>query len=312
MKIGHFALMLSLVVGCAGANPLDGARDPGTQRDPGSSHNSDSREDAGAAQFVVKVTGVGPPVIFIPGLASAGEVWDGVVADSRETHACHVLTLAGFAGEPPIAAPVLPQVREALARYIVDHQLTRPVIVGHSLGGFLALDLAATHPELVGPMLIVDGLPFLPAATDPRATPDSVRPQADALRRQLISTPPAELEATERRTLGTMIRDPAKIELALGWFMRSDLPTVGESMLELMTTDLRPALGNIQRPLRVIGTWIAYAPHASREQTEARFIAQYATAPHVHIVMADGARHFVMFDDLPFLLGQVHEVLGQP
>jgi N-formylmaleamate deformylase len=290
MKIKRSLALLLLVVGCAGTGA----------------------SDAATPEFVVTVTGEGPPVILIPGLASAGEVWDGVVADLRGTHACHVVTLAGFAGTPPIAAPVLDQVRDALARYIAERRLARPLVVGHSLGGFVALDLAAKHPELSGPLLIVDSLPFLAAVSDPQATPASFRPQAEALRRQLVSTPDAELRAMKRLELATMIRDPEKIELALDWFMRSDLPTVGQTLVELMTTDLRPALGSIQRPVRVIGTWIAYAAEATRAQTEAQFIAQYAGLPAVEIVMADEARHFVMFDDLPFLLAQVHEILGSP
>jgi hypothetical protein len=41
-------------------------------------------------------------------------------------------------------------------------------------------------------------------------------------------------------------------------------------------------------------------------------VAEYANLPGVEIVMADHARHFVMFDDLAFLLAQVHEVLARP
>lgn len=57
--------------------------------------------------FAVKVTGHGRPVILIPGLSSSGAVWDGTVAHLKSRFECHVLTLAGFAGEPRIPAPFL-------------------------------------------------------------------------------------------------------------------------------------------------------------------------------------------------------------
>lgn len=34
-------------------------------------------------------------------------------------------------------------------------------MIGHSLGGMLAMPLATDHPDLVGPLVIVDGMPFL-------------------------------------------------------------------------------------------------------------------------------------------------------
>src|SRR3954465_8013399 len=80
--------------------------------------------------FSVKVTGTGRPVVFIPGLASAGSVWDGTVAHLGGKVQAHVATLAGFAGEPPIAAPFLPAVHDQLAAYI--HHLDHPIVVGHS------------------------------------------------------------------------------------------------------------------------------------------------------------------------------------
>jgi pimeloyl-ACP methyl ester carboxylesterase len=263
-----------------------------------------------APAFAVSVVGQGPPVIFIPGLGGAGQVWSSTVEKLQQRHTCHVLTLAGFAGQAPIEAPVLPQVREAIARYITDERLARPVIVGHSLGGFLAVDLAARHPELPGPLVIVDALPFLPAATDPTATPESVRPQAEALRRQLRDTPTTQLREIERQTLRTMIRDEDKIELALDWFMRSDPNTLGETVLEMMTTDLRPALPRVASPALVIGTWVAMSSFVTRAHVEALFRAQYGGLATWQFVMAEKAKHFVMLDDPDFLVAAIQSFIG--
>ena len=78
-------------------------------------------------------------MILIPGLASSGETWDTTVARYRARFACHVLTVAGFAGVPPIDGPLLPAVHRDLAEYIRAQKLDRPIIVGHSLGGTIAL-----------------------------------------------------------------------------------------------------------------------------------------------------------------------------
>ena len=97
--------------------------------------------------FEVAVEGSGPPVILVPGLATTGEVWRGTVERLRDRYQLHVLTLAGFGGPEPIGAPFLPRVAAALAEYVDERRLERPVLVGHSLGGFVSLLAASSTPD---------------------------------------------------------------------------------------------------------------------------------------------------------------------
>ena len=68
------------------------------------------------ASFSVKVTGRGPAMIFVPGLTNGGAVWDDIVSVFADQYECHVFTLAGFPGQPPIPADStwLPDMREAM------------------------------------------------------------------------------------------------------------------------------------------------------------------------------------------------------
>ncbi len=116
------------------------------------------------ATFTVTVAGQGQPIIMIPGLASSGATWDGITKHLEAHFRCFQLTLAGFAGVPPIDDPLLATAREQIAAYIRDNHLDRPVILGHSLGGSIALDLAERDPQLVGPVIVVDSLPFFAQA----------------------------------------------------------------------------------------------------------------------------------------------------
>src|SRR5690348_3377646 len=88
--------------------------------------------------FKVEVVGHGPPMILIPGLGCSGDVWKETVAHFQDRYECHVLTLAGFAGEKPIDPPILSTVRDGILQYIREKKLGKPTIVGHSIGGFLA------------------------------------------------------------------------------------------------------------------------------------------------------------------------------
>src|SRR5580704_5732544 len=99
--------------------------------------------------FAVSKTGHGSPLIFIPGLECSGDVWKDAVAHFSDRHTCYVLTLPGFAGQPPISdSNILATVVSQLAEYIHENHIQKPVIIGHSLGGWVALAIGVAYPDL--------------------------------------------------------------------------------------------------------------------------------------------------------------------
>jgi N-formylmaleamate deformylase len=251
-----------------------------------------------APSFHVDITGKGKPMILIPGFASSGKTWDSTVARYKDRYECHVLTLGGFAGEPRIEAPFLETVRKDLAEYIRKNKMDKPVIVGHSLGGFMALWLAAKEPDLVGPLVIVDSLPFLAAIMQPGATAESVKPMAEGMRKMFSGPPTAETDKQGEASIKSMVTGTADYEMILGWSKKSDRIAEGNAMYDMMTTDLRDDVSKITAPTLGIGTWIGYKQYGvTRDQVEKNFRDQYAKLKNFQLVLSDKARHFVMLDD---------------
>ena len=148
-------------------------------------------------------------MILIPGLTCDGAVWDSTVARFGDRYECHVITIAGFAGQPPIERrPMMENVVIDLAEYIRTEGLDRPVIVGHSIGAFTAMLLASTEPGLVGPVVAVDGMPFYSALTNPNATEESARPAAEMMRAMMSNMPPAQMAAQSRATASSRSTTP--------------------------------------------------------------------------------------------------------
>ena len=161
-----------------------------------------------ATPFEVRVTGKGPDVLLIPGLASSGAVWDDTVRPLCTTHRCHVFTLAGFAGVPAQPGPLLDNVDAALAAYIEQQHLKAPVVIGHSLGGFVALRLAIAHPADVGRLVIVDTLPALGAARMDSATPQQLHDFAPQMRAQLMAQDAAAYAEGQARQIAALSPRP--------------------------------------------------------------------------------------------------------
>jgi N-formylmaleamate deformylase len=264
--------------------------------------------------FVVKVVGKGRPVLLIPGLTCPGAVWNETVARYQGQYQCHIISLAGFGGvapQQPVPAHLLQDTRDQLLAYIKAQKLSRPLVIGHSLGGFLALWMAATDPAALGPLEIVDSLPFLPAIQNPAATAELARPQAEQLRQQVSQG--HMTMAAERQMAASMVTDTARIAQVARWGLASDPATVGQAMYDMYATDLRADIARIKQPVLVLGTWAAYKQYgATKESTRAIFAQQYTQLPQARIEMSEAGRHFVMYDDTAWFFSQTDAFLKQP
>ncbi|WP_373991174.1 alpha/beta fold hydrolase [Duganella sp. BuS-21] len=262
--------------------------------------------------FKVDVTGTGAPIILIPGLGSSGGVWDGTVAHycGSGKHQCHVLTLAGFAGEPAIDTPLLPAVEQQLSSYIADNKLQSPVVIGHSLGGFLGMKLAAGHPEQVGRLVIVDTLPALGATQVPSITVAQLKQLAEGMRANMKGQDAQTFKAGQLSMLRTMITKQEDMDRVMAAGKLSDRSTVIDAMADLMGSDLREDISRITAPTLVLGTWIAYKDYAPKPAITAMYTTQYAKLPGVRVEIADNARHFIMYDDPAWMYDRIDNFLN--
>jgi pimeloyl-ACP methyl ester carboxylesterase len=263
----------------------------------------------------VEVVGNGRPVLMIPGLNSAGETWTETCAALQADRVqCHIVTLPGFAGMPSVADASrdawLADMRDRLLAYVESRKLREPVVVGHSLGGFLALQMAIKQPSAFDRVVIVDALAFLGAVQNLAATAESVKPMAEAMRTRMRSQDEAGYRAGVSAALKGMARDPTRIETLATWGNASDRTITSQAMYEMMTTDLRGELDRIRVPTLVLGAWAAYAQYGStKESTASIYRAQYAELADVRIEMSEGGYHFLMWDDPQWLQSQVRGFL---
>ena len=231
--------------------------------------------------FTVDVHGSGRPVILIPGLGCGSAVWTDTVAHLAG-YQTHVLQLAGFAGLPRIDAPLLATVRAQLAQYIVDRKLDHPIIIGHSLGGFLAYGLASTAPELVGPIVIVDS-----GASLGTGDPATDAATGANLRAMWADADDAQFKQQATYAFSMMVTDGAKLSLILDDISRSDRTAIGDAIAEMFTTDLRPGLGQIRVPVLAV-----LADGALQDS----YRATAEVVPDHQVIVVPHARHFVFVD----------------
>ncbi|HEY0014531.1 MAG TPA: alpha/beta hydrolase [Allosphingosinicella sp.] len=229
-------------------------------------------------RFTVEVKGSGPDVILIPGLTAGPNVWAGTVT-SVPGYRYHLVHVRGMAGAPVGAnarGAVVAGVADELARYIASRGI-RPALVGHSMGGTLAMMVASAHPESVSRVMVVDMLPQPAGLLGGSA--QQMGGLADRLRDLTASPGGRRLFADLIGTLGTS--------------GDSDPDVVARAMHELSRLDLTPQLPRIAAPLTIV---YANADAGTRARTDAAYTRSYATAPGAAFVRIDGSGHMIMYD----------------
>jgi pimeloyl-ACP methyl ester carboxylesterase len=242
--------------------------------------------------------GRGRPLILIPGLASGSWVWQDTIRAFAPDHAVYVLTLPGFDGRPKAGPAPFAAARTAVEDLIASRHLDKPVIVGHSLGGILALAVAEDKPAMLGGVVSIDGLPVMPGTED---LPPEQRAQfAERTRAQIAKQPPAlfaQQQQAYMRTIGVL--DMAEADALAQLTARSDPASVGAWAADVLTLDLRPGLKTIQAPVLAI---VPYLDLDSAQQgLSPTGKADYYRAlmdgtPRLQVATVAPARHFAMFD----------------
>jgi pimeloyl-ACP methyl ester carboxylesterase len=93
--------------------------------------------------------GAGRPLVLIHGLGSSRAAWDPVVPRLAERFDVLALDLPGFgesAALPPDVEPHPARLAAAVADLLDELHIERPSVVGNSMGGWVALELAQLRP----------------------------------------------------------------------------------------------------------------------------------------------------------------------
>ena len=244
----------------------------------------------------------GRPVILIPGLAGGPWVWQETIASLEKDHVVYAVTLAGFDGTPVPAdgGNLFDRADTSLLQLIRRQKIDQPVLVGHSLGGTLALRFAGEHSELISGVVAVDGLPLFPGMD--RVDAEQRIAMAAGMRKQMESATPEQFKTQQLDYMQKIgVIDPALAARYAPFNARSDIKATAEYMAEDLAADGRPGLKHANVPILEISPYNAPDfSHPPMIMSEAQKTAYYqsllANAPNAKVVSISPSRHFVMLD----------------
>lgn len=254
--------------------------------------------------FNVKVMGKGNPIILIPGYSCSGEVWNETAEHLKNKYELHIVTIAGFAGVKPIENDeILKTVHNDIIQYVKDNQLKKPMIIGHSLGAFMTLWLQSSEPQLFGKSICVDGLPFISAIGKPETTEEVTKknPQfnKENVIKNYLSLPSEGYVKNMTKAMLYQVNDSVRARQIAEWNFKSDRKTLGSTIVEMSTTDLRQEISKIENPILILASF-----WGSKEASEREYGMQYAQLKNKTIKVAI-SKHFIMYDQPEWFYNEI-------
>lgn len=236
------------------------------------------------------IKGQGQTVLFLPGFTNPGSIWEEYYASMEGDWQGHFITYAGFAETPAIAFPWYPKVKTALVDYIESNDLNQIVLIGHSMGGNLAIDLAYLLPSRVEKIVLVDTLPCMRELMFPGMSGDQMVYKSPFNDRTLaLSETDFQAMATGMASQMSNVNE-RHADLAK-WIQQADRKTYVYGYTDLLKLDQRPLLASIKSKALLLGATEPFGP-----QAKINLEKQYAQLPIKELVMIEKSRHFILFD----------------
>lgn len=258
---------------------------------------------AGQSSFIVSKKGKGRPVLLLPGFSTPGTVWDETLKHLKGKNETHVFTYAGFGGVAPIDTPWYASIKRDIISYIQKEKLSRIVIIGHSMGGTLAMDIAAALPKKVRKLVLVDALPSMRELMMPGIPVDQIKYNSP-YNNQILKMDSTAFGKMAKMMAEGMTSDKEKAETIKKWIIETERKTYVYGFTDLLKLDLRDDLRKIKAQSLILG-----ATFPTKEIAKATLEKQYANLRNKQIEMADDSKHFIMFDRPEWFYEQVNRFL---
>jgi pimeloyl-ACP methyl ester carboxylesterase len=115
-------------------------------------------------------TGAGPPVILIHGFPMNAAVWSAFAPLLSSDYTIITPDLPGFGKSASLPTPFsLSDIGEAMNSFVENNRLSGATLIGHSLGGYVALAMISKRPELFNALGLFHST-ALPDSADKKAS----------------------------------------------------------------------------------------------------------------------------------------------
>jgi len=230
-------------------------------------------------QLYYETHGDGPPVLFVHGLGSSTRDWELQVPAFAERYRVITVDVRGHGqSDKPPSPYSIKQFSEDVAAFIRALNIAPTHVVGLSMGGMIAFQLGADHPDLVRSLVIVNSAPSF----KPRGLKEKLQAQQRLLLVRLFGMKKVG-EVLSRRMFPKPEQAPIRETFVRRW-AENDQRAYLASMKAILKFDISDRVGEIIAPTLIVSADDDYIPVAAKEAVAARM-------PDARVVVIPDSRH---------------------
>jgi 3-oxoadipate enol-lactonase len=223
------------------------------------------------------------PLVFLHGIGGAARAWRGQLDAFGDRYHAIAWDMPGYGSSAALPAVSISALADALQDFLLQVGATKPILVGHSIGGMIVQQLLSKSPDIAGAIVLAQTSPafgkpdgdwqksFIAARLGPLDRGETLASLAPSLVSELVGDDP----------------DAKGMQLARDCMAAVPEATYRATMRALMGFDLRHALKNIAVPTLVLSG-------SKDNNAPAPMMAKMASyIPSARYVEIDGAGHLV-------------------
>jgi len=270
------------------------------------------RSDSVATAGALKVQSYGqtgrPAIVFIAGYALGPWEFSREIAAYSANYTVYAITIPGFDGTNDNQSPHVQTFASDFWAFLSAQKVDKPIVIGHGLGGELALLLAEQHSDLLRAVVSIDGPPIIPGEEHETPSQRAGDAKNTAVAIGMFGNARDFADASAAYTLPNQVESSKDIDPIARIIAHDgiDIGAAASWFEEDMTMDLRGDLSKITVPVLMIAPYDTatdgkqWATPDAKKAYYQSLLTGDATA-NVEIVAP--ARHFIMLDQ-PQLLDQ--------
>jgi pimeloyl-ACP methyl ester carboxylesterase len=224
-------------------------------------------------------------MVLIHGLGGNADIWDDCLPYLKGSFQVFTFELAGHGRTQPIADPTIAKEARRLREFLQENDIVYPTLVGHALGGMIALEYTIDYPADVSRLIVLDSAPMQLAGSEQKA----------AVGRELATN----YDEYVFHRFSNMTPDQEVTARIVDTALRTDSATFISLLMSSFDFDVSDQLNSMPVPMLIIGSELMFP-----SDDDSRHLLEHygwGKARSLSFKRMGGTGHFMMLEQPVYL-----------